>query len=122
MKLIYAIRPGLAVEVEGGTMVETFKELAGIAEVFRDASCGECKSEAIYPRTRKDKDENEYLEMACGDCGATLSYGQNKKGGGIFPKRKDAEGKFDYKKLGWKKWGKRTEAAAAPKDGESVPF
>ena len=39
-------------------------------------------------------DDNEYYELRCMDCGAKLAFGSMKKGGGLFPKRKDADGKL----------------------------
>ena len=45
---------------------------------------------------------NDYFELKCTDCGAVLSFGQHKKGGTLFPKRKDESGWLKNK--GWHKW------------------
>jgi hypothetical protein len=43
-------------------------------------------------------------------CGARLSFGVHKKGGGLFPKRKDNEGNW-LSDNGWVKWNPKTEKA-----------
>jgi hypothetical protein len=65
-------------------------------------------------------------------CGATLSFGQNKKGGKLFPIRKlTADGKpsrkdgtFDAKHRGWSKWRGNVdddgERAAPPAKGGGI--
>ena len=42
------------------------------------------------------------------DCGAKLAFGANKKGGGLFPKRKDADGNW-LPDGGWQKWNPKTK-------------
>ena len=37
------------------------------------------------------------------DCGAVLGFGQHKKGGTLFPKRKDADGNW-LENRGWYKY------------------
>ena len=39
------------------------------------------------------------------DCGATLAFGQHKKGGTLLPKRKDENGNW-LENGGWHKWQK----------------
>ena len=50
-------------------------------------------------------EDNDYYEMRCLSCGAALSYGQHKKGGTLFPKRKDENGNW-LDNGGWQKWQK----------------
>jgi hypothetical protein len=49
-----------------------------------------------------------YYELRCADCGARLSFGSMKKGGGLFPRRKDSEGNW-LPDRGWVKWNPKTE-------------
>ena len=49
-------------------------------------------------------DGNDYYEKRCTKCHATLSYGQMKTGGGLFPKRKRDDGTWDTEHQGWYKW------------------
>ena len=51
----------------------------------------------------RNVDGNDYYELRCNDCGAVLAFGQHKKGGTLFPKRKDDEGNYLPNK-GWHKW------------------
>ena len=48
---------------------------------------------------------NDYYELRCGNCGGILSFGQHKKGGTLFPKRKDDNNNYLPNK-GWHKWVK----------------
>jgi hypothetical protein len=56
----------------------------------------------------RENDGNEYYEIRCVDCGAKLAFGANKKGGGLFPRRKDAEGNW-LPDNGWTKWNPKTK-------------
>ena len=91
MKLIYKANDKLEFELEASGQKEIFKELALIQEVFSEAKCGLCGSTNIRFVTRS-VDGNDYYELRCNDCGAVLAFGQHKKGGTLFPKRKDDEG------------------------------
>jgi hypothetical protein len=61
-------------------------------DVLKDEACGKCKSKNTYHVIRTDKDENKYYELRCPDCYAKLPFGANKKGGGLFAKRRDDNG------------------------------
>jgi hypothetical protein len=102
MKLIYKANDKLEFELEASGQKEIFKELALIQEVFSEAKCGLCGSTNIRFVTRS-VDGNDYYELRCNDCGAVLAFGQHKKGGTLFPKRKDDEGNYLPNK-GWYKW------------------
>ncbi len=89
------------------TQKEVFKYLSSLEEVFGETKCGKCGSENLRFVVREN-DGNEYYELRCLDCGAKLAFGANKKGGGLFPKRKDAEGNWLPDK-GWTKWNPQTK-------------
>lgn len=102
MKLKFKPNDKLEFELEGTGQKEIFKELAMVQEIFSEKKCGVCGSENIKFVVRV-VDDNEYYELRCMDCGAVLSYGQHKKGGTLFPKRKDGDGKY-LPNNGWYKW------------------
>ena len=107
MKLNYKLG-NLTVEFEADTVRETFNQLATFQEVFGEIKCGKCGSENLRFVVREN-DGNEYYEIRCNDRGARLSFGANKKGGGLFPKRKDSDGKWLPDK-GWQKWNSQTKS------------
>jgi hypothetical protein len=102
MKASYKLSDKLQFEVEGEGQKEIFKEIASIQEIFGETKCGMCGSENIKFVVRVVED-NEYYELRCMDCGATLAFGQHKKGGTLFPKRKDEKGEY-MPNRGWYKW------------------
>lgn len=102
MKAKYKVGDKLEFELDGAGQKELFKEIANIQEVFGETKCGICGSENIKFIVRV-VDDNEYYELRCMDCGAILSYGQHKKGGTLFPKRKDSDGNY-MPNNGWHKW------------------
>ena len=102
MKATYKVNKKLLVELEGETAKSLFKELAVVSEIFGQETCGLCKKDNISYRVRNN-DDNDYYENVCQDCGAILAYGVHKKGGTLFPKRKDKDGKF-IGQNGWHKW------------------
>jgi hypothetical protein len=108
MKIKYNIGD-ITVELEGETQKDLFKQLSSFQEVFGERACGKCKSEHLRFVVREN-DGNEYYELKCADCGAKLAFGVNKKGGGLFPKRKDADGEWLPDK-GWTKWNPVTKKA-----------
>lgn len=93
MKATYRIRNGrLDIEVEGATVKDLFREVSQVAEAFDcEVACGACGSNSIRPLARKVEDFDFY-ELHCNKCHARLSLGQAKKGGGLFPKRRDDDG------------------------------
>ncbi len=84
--------------------MEIFKDLAAIQEIFGEEACGVCGSKNIKFIVR-NIENNDYFELRCSDCGAILAFGQHKKGGTLFPKRKDDDGHYLPNK-GWHKWVK----------------
>ena len=85
----------LSFEVEADTHCDAFETLASIDEVFTNNVCGACGSEQTRFVVRTN-DAGDFYEMKCDNtkCRARLSFGKHKKGGGLFPKRKDSEGKW----------------------------
>ena len=106
MKVKYKANDKLEFELEGSGQKEVFKELALIQEIFSEDKCGLCGCSSIKFVVR-NVDANDYYELRCTEpkCGATLAFGQHKKGGTLFPKRKDDEGSYLPNK-GWHKWTK----------------
>lgn len=102
MKASYKVNDKLQFEVEGEGQKEIFKELSSIQEIFGESECGMCKNTDIRFAVR-NVESNEYYELKCTKCGATLAFGQHKKGGTLFPKRKDDKGEY-MPNRGWYKW------------------
>ncbi len=95
----------LAIKVEGGTVKELFKQIAAIDEIFNaEHQCGLCQSTDLRFVVRT-VDENDYYELRC-KCGGRFQFGQTKKGGSLFPKRRDEPNG------GWSKYVKEAENAA----------
>lgn len=104
MKVIYRASDKLSFELEASGQKEIFKELALIQEIFSEDKCGLCKKTNLKFIVR-NVDGNDYYELRCMDCGAVLAFGQHKKGGTLFPKRKDDENNW-LPDNGWYKWQK----------------
>ena len=107
MKVVYKANDKLSFELEGSGQKEIFKELALIQEIFSESKCGICGSTNIKFIVRT-VEGNDYYELRCMDCGAVLSYGQHKKGGTLFPKRKDDNNNW-LPNGGWHKWAPSAE-------------
>lgn len=97
----------ISVEIEAETQVDLFQKLASFQEIFGEATCGKCGSDNVRFQTR-NVDDNLYYELRCLDCGAQLAFGVMKKGGRLFPKRKDKDGNW-LPDGGWVKWNPETK-------------
>lgn len=104
----------VTISEEVDSEVALFKFLSSMQEMFSHSVCERngSVSEHVKCRVRKDDDENEYFEFYCykgdKDClGAVKRFGQNKKGGGLFPKNKDKDGNW-LPNNGWVKWNRDT--------------
>ena len=106
MKVNYKLNR-ISVDFEADTVKEVWHQLALFQEVFGEELCGKCGAEDLRFVVREN-DGNHYYELRCNGCGAKLAFGANKKGGGLFPKRKDAEGNWLPDK-GWQKWNPKTK-------------
>lgn len=107
MKVNYTTANGrLSVELEGDGQQDIFQAISRFQEVFENTACGKCGSENIKYVVR-NVDDNLYYELRCQDCGARLAFGCHKKGGGLFPKRKDGDDWLANN--GWVKWNPQTE-------------
>tara|TARA_R110000824_G_scaffold14985_3_gene63341 strand:- start:10876 stop:11205 length:330 start_codon:yes stop_codon:yes gene_type:complete len=106
MKVQYTSGP-IKVEIEADTQIELFQQLANFQEIFAENLCGKCGSENIRYQVR-NVDDNLYYELRCAGCNAKLAFGVMKKGGRLFPKRKDKEGKW-LPNGGWVKWNPDTQ-------------
>jgi hypothetical protein len=126
MKALYKTRSGRIVfEVEGQSPKDVFCAIVEVQNIFEaDSTCGCCESPEIQFRVRTI-DSNEYFDLNCEGCTATLNFGQTKKGS-LFPKRKDAEGML-LANRGWKVWrglppAEKTAGASARSEADDVPF
>ena len=113
MKVLYTANTKLQFELEGSGQKEIFKELALIQEIFGEDKCGLCNKNNLKYIVR-NVDGNDYYEIKCNDCNAVLSFGQHKKGGTLFPKRKDDDNNYMPNK-GWHKWTPDSQQASNKK-------
>ena len=97
----------ISVEIEFETQIELFQKLSNFQEIFEETKCGKCGSDNVKFQVR-NVDDNLYYELRCTDCGAKLAFGVMKKGGRLFPKRKDKEGNW-LPDNGWVKWNSKTQ-------------
>ena len=98
----------MTVELEAETHKDLFSQLASFQEVFGETKCGKCGDERLRYIVRTNKDDDEFYEIRCENCGAKLAFGLMKKGGAMFPKRSEGKGS-DRKWLpdqGWMRWNK----------------
>lgn len=104
VKANYKTRNGqILCEVQGETVKDLFRGISQAQEVFESANaCGACQSNAIR-FIHRVVDDNEYFELGCADCFARLQFGQHKKGGTLFPKRKDEANNW-LPNGGWQKY------------------
>lgn len=111
MKVRYKVNDKLELESEAPDQKGVFAFLASVSEIFGINQCGKCKSKDIRPVVRtaaKGKQTFEFFEYHCSACQSRLAFGQLSDGTGLFPKRKDEDGKW-IENGGWTKF-------VAPKD------
>lgn len=103
MKLNYT-KGQFSVEFDADTQKDMFSQIASFQEVFGEEKCGKCGCTDLKYMMRTI-DDNEFYELKCQSqtCGARLAYGANKKGGGLFPKKRD-ENKKPIPNDGWIVW------------------
>lgn len=115
MKLLYTTRNGrMTFEIEGKDQTEIWKQLASLQEVFEDLVCTKHgKSDDNVRFVVRENEGNEYFELRyVGNdpklFGCKKAFGQHKKGGGLFPRRKDESGSY-LPDNGWVQWNKETQ-------------
>lgn len=105
MQVTYQSKNGLTATFEGEEK-EVFKGLAHFQEIF-DHVCVVGKETATDVKfVVRTVDDVEYYELrvVSGPLkGYKFEFGQNKKGGTLFPKRKDKDGNW-LENNGWTKW------------------
>lgn len=115
MKVSYKTRNGQFVfELEGANQKDLFEQIANVQELYEGltASYNGKTSDRVNLRVR-EVDGNKFYEAVCVDedkdlRNARLSFGVNKVGGGLFPKRKNDDGSYNANN-GWKKWNGEKE-------------
>lgn len=106
MKIRYSSKNGrLSAELDGETQKDLFQQISSFQEVFEESKCGLCSKEDIRFVVRVNKDNDDFFELHClnAACRARLAFGQHKKGGSLFPHRKDKEGTY-LPNNGWTKY------------------
>lgn len=106
----------LSIEVDGNDTKDCFTQLASAVEVFSVSVCGACDSTNTMPVTRENKG-NHFYEVKCQSCGFSLSFGQRKIDGALYPRRRDADGNA-IANNGWTKWNPK--AASEEQDDPFV--
>lgn len=104
----------LTFELSGETTKDLFEQISNVQEIFEaEKSCGCCNGEDLRFLARQVEDFKFY-EIACQNpqCRARFAFGQAKKGGNLFPKRKDEDGEW-LANRGWAKFVPKTEAVAS---------
>jgi len=111
MKLNYTTKDGrMSAEFEG-TQSEIWEQIAHFQEVFEIGPAtknGESDDNVRF--VVREVEDNKYYELRYTGSnpkllGAKKSFGQHKKGGGLFPKNKDDEGNW-LPDNGWRQWDK----------------
>jgi len=105
MKASYKVNSKVVVELDFTNHTELFEQLASLGEVFGISKCEKCKKDNIKFVVRTDDEDHKYYSLDCQDCYARLSFGQYKKGGGLFIRRKDKEDNW-IPDSGWQRWSK----------------
>ena len=121
MKAHYKTRDGrMQFEVEGQTVADIFRLVGGIQDAFEsDSQCGHCGCTALRYQVRT-VDSYQFYELVCTDCAARLSLGQHKKGGTLFPKRRDEHGNLMGNR-GWEKYEPEPARTVVSEPPRSVP-
>lgn len=121
MKLNYNTEDGrMHIELAGESVKDLFERLSEFQEIFEaDTECGCCKSKSVRFLARK-VDDYKFYELSCRACGARMSFGQAKQGGGLFPKRRDEDGEW-LPNRGWAKFQPKSESIGNTSSGAGRP-
>lgn len=113
MKVQIKVAPRVFVEATGDTHTVIFEQAAALQEVFGAYDkCVRCGGTELRFVVREDTEKNKYYELHCQaqGCRARLSFGQNKEGGTLYPRRKETK---NQTVMG----GKLEAGAWLPRDG-----
>jgi len=114
MELTYTTRDGRMTATFSGTQSEIWEQIAHFQEVFETGPAtkgGESDDNVRF--VVREVDDNKYYELRYAGSnpklfGTKKAFGQHKKGGGLFPKNKDADGNW-LPDNGWTKWNPETK-------------
>ena len=123
MEMQVKLPNGTFIKLYGDSDTDLFESWAHVHEIFAEEKCALCGCTKLRPVVRVNADDDKFYELHCqGEgCYARLTYGQNKKGDTLFPRRKlTKDGKPDLsegefgKHQGWTKFrgDKKLEPAA----------
>lgn len=118
MKVTYRVNDKLTFEVEAETHTDLWEQLATIDELYKNTTCakeGKGSTDDVKFVVRTNDADDKFYELqsdvAFGDklYGAKKAFGAHKKGGGLFPQRKDKDGNY-LPDNGWIQWDKTTSS------------
>ena len=109
------------IEFDAEGVKDAVKVMSEYMEVFGNQECGKCKSKSVFPEHRTDAEGHDYYSMKCLSCGAQLSFGQYKKGGGLFTKKKDKDNNW-IPNNGWLTWQEQKNVQTEPRGEGTGPF
>jgi len=123
------VKARLQFNIGGGSIVfdaegvkDAIKVMSEFMEVFGHQECGKCKSKQVFPEHRTDDEGHDYYSMKCLSCGCQLSFGQHKKGGTLFTKKKDKKGDW-LPNGGWLTWQEQKKTEPDNRGGDGIgPF
>lgn len=114
----YRPNPKLTIQFTFKDTEEYMTTMHALSEVLSEDTCGKCKKRNILPVVRT-VDKYTYRELKCQDCGATLQFGKQQDGSGLYPRRYEMDGKEpkldkDGKRIylpnnGWVRWDAKLE-------------
>lgn len=115
-------------EIEGESVKDVFERVSAVQEIFEaESTCGCCEGNDIRFLARQ-VDDYKFYELACMSvgCRARFAFGQMKKGGALYPRRKDEDGNW-LPNRGWSKFVPKGEAVAngpvaAPQQAKPAPI
>lgn len=102
MRFTYKPTSKISVEFDADDIKDGVEKLYHLQEILEQYRCGKCKKGNVRFVVREN-DENKFYEIRCLSCKAKLELGVHKKGGTLFPKRKDKDGKY-LDNDGWIVW------------------
>lgn len=88
MKATLQVNSKLVVELNVENQQDLFESIYRTQEIFSIDKCGKCGSTDIKYIVRTI-DDNKFFELQCPKCKAKLTFGCAKRGGGLFPHKKD---------------------------------